>query len=337
MQDYCDVRSGSGQATQIGNTTDIYKLDAEQEKYAFMIYDIGSKREKITPRDILIAYMATLQEAGMRNLDYGDRDSKGLFQMRPYQPWREWGWGTVEQIMDPNYSINKFFTELEGVENRESLSLTQAAQAVERSAFPNAYAKWEPLARDIYATVSKERGLGSGTVLNIDYTPTSYGDATCSRYGSTKAVVSEGWALPLASVSVGSKCGMRVHPITGEYKLHDGEDLSASTGTPIYAITNGIVVERGYNTAWGNTVLIRSAGGLTYRVAHLSSYDPAITVNAEVAMGQKIGEAGSTGYSTGSHLHLSTYINDIAVRPMELIYSGGDSIIKCGTQNYSYG
>lgn len=337
MQNYCGTRTDGVNITQIGKTPSIDKIDAEQKKYAYMIYEIGRKRTKTTPRDIVIAYMATLQEAGMRNLDYGDRDSKGLFQMRPYQPWRDWGWGTVEQIMDPNYSINKFFSVLEGVDNRESLSLTQAAQAVERSGYPDAYAKWETLAKNIYASVSAERNRGTSSYININNSATSYGDATCERFNSTKAIVTDGWAEPLASVSVGSKCKMRVHPTTGVYKLHDGEDLSASMGTPIFAITNGVVIERGYNTAWGNTVLVRSAGDLTYRVAHLTVFDPTIVVDAQVSVGQKLGEAGSTGYSTGPHLHLSTYINDIAVRPMELIYSGGDSIIKCGNDDYSYG
>ncbi|NYI03446.1 cell wall-associated NlpC family hydrolase [Allostreptomyces psammosilenae] len=83
--------------------------------------------------------MATaLQESSLRNLSYGDRDSLGLFQQRPSQ-----GWGTAEQIQDPVYASTKFYEGLLAVDGWESMTLTQAAQAVQRSDFPDAYAKWE--------------------------------------------------------------------------------------------------------------------------------------------------------------------------------------------------
>ncbi|MFF3538537.1 C40 family peptidase [Streptomyces sp. NPDC002466] len=95
----------------------------------------------IPARGQIVALATTLQESGLRNLTYGDRDSLGLFQQRPSQ-----GWGTANEILDPVYSSTKFYEGLKKVSGWQSLSVTQAAQAVQRSGFPEAYAKWEPLA-----------------------------------------------------------------------------------------------------------------------------------------------------------------------------------------------
>lgn len=97
-----------------------------------------------TVRDVLIALMTAFQESGLRNLRYGDRDSLGLFQQRPSQ-----GWGSRSQILNPRYSALKFLQALGRVYNRRSMGLGQAAQRVQRSRFPRAYAKWEGDARSL--------------------------------------------------------------------------------------------------------------------------------------------------------------------------------------------
>ncbi|MEU6664012.1 C40 family peptidase [Streptomyces sp. NPDC046821] len=89
----------------------------------------------------IVALATALQESGLRNLTYGDRDSLGLFQQRPSM-----GWGTANEILDPVHASTKFYEGLKKVSGWQSLSITQAAQAVQKSGFPEAYAKWEPLA-----------------------------------------------------------------------------------------------------------------------------------------------------------------------------------------------
>ncbi|MFI6948193.1 C40 family peptidase [Streptomyces sp. NPDC050422] len=95
----------------------------------------------IPARGQIVALATALQESGLRNLNYGDRDSLGLFQQRPSQ-----GWGTANEILDPVHASTKFYEGLKKVSGWQSLSITQAAQAVQRSGLPDAYAKWEPLA-----------------------------------------------------------------------------------------------------------------------------------------------------------------------------------------------
>jgi hypothetical protein len=132
--------SGTPDARGVGN------LSAEQRKNAQIIINKG-KEMGASPRDIQIALMTAMQESGLRNLDHGDRDSAGLFQQRP-----SCGWGSHAQVTNPDYAAGKFYEHLLRLPNRDSMSLTQAAQAVQRSAFPNAYAKWEGLAAGLLQT-----------------------------------------------------------------------------------------------------------------------------------------------------------------------------------------
>ncbi|MCF2125838.1 heavy metal transporter [Strepomyces sp. STD 3.1] len=127
----CKVVSGGS-----GGTT--YEFTPEQAVNAATITAVGTAR-KLPERAVTIALATALQESTLRNLDHGDRDSLGLFQQRPSQ-----GWGTPEEIMDPAYSAGLFYDHLVEIPGYQDLELTDAAQRVQRSAFPDAYAKHEP-------------------------------------------------------------------------------------------------------------------------------------------------------------------------------------------------
>jgi cell wall-associated NlpC family hydrolase len=117
----------------------------------------------LPPRAWVIGLATAMQESGLHNLNGGDRDSLGLFQQRPSQ-----GWGTPAQIMDPTYAATKFYTRLMQVPNWDKLPVTVAAQAVQRSGFPNAYAKWEGLANALVdGLVRSLPGVGVVTDQNI--------------------------------------------------------------------------------------------------------------------------------------------------------------------------
>ncbi|MEU0112793.1 C40 family peptidase [Streptomyces bobili] len=112
----------------------------------------------IPARGQIVALATALQESGLRNLTYGDRDSLGLFQQRPSQ-----GWGTANEILDPVHASTKFYEALEKVSGWQSLSVTQAAQAVQKSGFPEAYAKWEPLATALQQAIEPLLSKAGGT------------------------------------------------------------------------------------------------------------------------------------------------------------------------------
>ncbi|MFM9578143.1 C40 family peptidase [Streptomyces caniscabiei] len=128
-------------------------------------------------RGQIVALATALQESGLRNLTYGDRDSLGLFQQRPSQ-----GWGTANEILDPVHASTKFYEALEKVSGWQSLSVTQAAQAVQRSGFPEAYAKWEPLATALQQAIEPLLSKAGGTSPS----PSPSGsDGTASASSST--------------------------------------------------------------------------------------------------------------------------------------------------------
>ncbi|MEV4438014.1 hypothetical protein AB0K09_03195 [Streptomyces sp. NPDC049577] len=115
-----------------------YALSPEQAVNAATISAVGSARG-LPERAVTIALATAMQESGLRNIHHGDRDSLGLFQQRPTQ-----GWGTARQITDPVYAAGKFYDHLVEVPGYSRLPLTVAAQKVQRSGFPQAYAKHEP-------------------------------------------------------------------------------------------------------------------------------------------------------------------------------------------------
>ncbi len=116
-------------------------LDPSQAQYAGLIAAIAVQRG-LPARAVSIALATAYQESGLRNLDGGDRDSAGLFQQRPSQ-----GWGTREEVRDPVYATNAFYDALVQVAGYEELEITEAAQEVQRSGFPEAYADHEADAR----------------------------------------------------------------------------------------------------------------------------------------------------------------------------------------------
>ena len=133
---------------EIKNCPSLTKLSAEMRENAEVIYKVG-KNLGVSDYGIVIALATAMQESSLKNIDYGDRDSVGLFQQRTSQ-----GWGTISEIMNPVYSARAFFGGPTGpnagkirglldIKNWSTMTLSKAAQAVQISAFPDAYQKWE--------------------------------------------------------------------------------------------------------------------------------------------------------------------------------------------------
>jgi hypothetical protein len=121
----------------------------EQIANARLIIAIGNER-RVPDEGQVIAIAAALQESRLRNLRGGDRDSIGLFQQRPSQ-----GWGTPKQLSDPAYQARKFYDKLLTIDGWREMRVTEAAQAVQVSAYPKAYAKHGPAATHLVATLGR--------------------------------------------------------------------------------------------------------------------------------------------------------------------------------------
>lgn len=174
--DYGCVPTSDGHAGVAG-----YQPD--QITNAATIVAVG-KQLSIPAQGWVVAIAAAITESGLRNLDYGDRDSLGLFQQRPSQ-----GWGTPAQILNPSYSATQFYRHLLAVANWQHMTVNDAAQAVQRSATPSAYAAHEPAARALVNAVQST----TCTTFNRPAStrpPTSGVAGTDERRGTFKTAVS---------------------------------------------------------------------------------------------------------------------------------------------------
>jgi hypothetical protein len=149
------VTSSTGPARCIvetaGEKTEDYEIKPEQAANAATITAVASQR-RLPERAVTIALATAMQESALRNIEHGDRDSLGLFQQRPSQ-----GWGSERQIQDPVYSTGKFYDHLVQIPGYSRLPLTVAAQRVQRSGYPQAYAKHESNASVLTAALTGRR------------------------------------------------------------------------------------------------------------------------------------------------------------------------------------
>lgn len=138
-------------------------------------------------------------------------------------------------------------------------------------------------------------------------------DSSNNSSGSTVGTGNLVW--PSYCTYITSRQGPRTHPVTGEYKNHGGTDIGASYGSAIYAADSGTVIRSsdGWNGGWGNYVMIDHGNGMQTLYAHMSSR--AVSVGQTVSRGQTIGYVGSTGMSTGAHLHFEMYVNGSRIDP----------------------
>jgi hypothetical protein len=148
----CTVSTGSSGGS--------FTLSPDQAQNAAIITAVGVRRG-MPDHAVTIAIAAALQESHLLNLPYGDRDSLGLFQQRPSE-----GWGTPGQILDPAYAAAAFYAHLLQVPGWEALPVTEAAQLVQGSADPGAYAQWEPEARAVAIATTGERPAALTCQLN---------------------------------------------------------------------------------------------------------------------------------------------------------------------------
>jgi hypothetical protein len=215
-------------------------VDLEQAHFASIIAGVAVRRG-LPPRAASIALATAYQETGIRNLDYGDRDSVGLFQQRPSQ-----GWGTKKQLMDPDYAAGKFYDALVKINDWQTDDINDVAQKVQRSGHPEAYSDHETDARvlasaltgqspagfsclDRSGTAGDTKGLRSSlrqTFGNVD--DSADGSMITIRAGSTRRA----WAYAHYAVANASLYGVTTVKIknrswqTQDFNLPDWQEAS---------------------------------------------------------------------------------------------------------------
>ncbi len=198
-------------------------MTVEQADNAATIAGVGLA-QGMPDHAVTVALATALQESGLRNLTGGDRDSAGLFQQRPSQ-----GWGTYAQVTDPVHAATAFYDKLRSEPDWPTLSVTQAAQLVQRSGAPEAYARWEPQARSMAAALTGEFPAAL-TCHDLTLTVPGADVATLAgrELGTTKLSGAQpqarGWAYATWLVAHAARLGL-------DQVSFDGRTWTASSGT----------------------------------------------------------------------------------------------------------
>ena len=139
---------------------------------------------------------------------------------------------------------------------------------------------------------------------------------------------------PINGARLSSRYGNRKHPILGYTKMHRGLDFATPLGTPIFAAGDGIIEKAGWNGSYGKYIRIRHTGTYKTAYAHLSGFHKNVRSGKRISQGKIIGYVGTTGRSTGPHLHYEVIKNNIQVNPMRIKLPAGKNISKGDINNY---
>ncbi len=131
---------------------------------------------------------------------------------------------------------------------------------------------------------------------------------------------------PVAFGRISSGFGMRRHPVLGYSKMHKGMDFAAPTGTKVFASADGVIERAGRFSSFGNYIRIRHSSKLSTAYAHLNGYAKGIRPGVRVKQGQLIGYVGTTGRSTGPHLHYEVMVNNVQVNPASVKFAADNSL-----------
>jgi len=276
-------------ATEVG----VPELDGEQMQVAQQIV-VAVRAFPATadkPHAAVIALATARQESGIRNLDYGDRDSLGAFQQRPSQ-----GWGTPDQVMNVPHATTTFLEHLVLVPGWETRPVTDVAADVQRPAkeYRGLYEQWVPLATRLTEQLWPRAASLMPTTMS-----------TCAQPTTGAGVV---YPVPPAFIGTDNRNwgGSGSHWSS----WHTGTDFSVPCGTPVLAATAG-TVEIETDQAWAGTWLVKVVTGPD-SVATWYAHMQLLSVRAgdQVVAGQQIGEVGSLGNSTGCHLHFEVHLKN---------------------------
>jgi murein DD-endopeptidase MepM/ murein hydrolase activator NlpD len=272
------------------------ELDAEQMSVANQVVAAVRAYPPTAdkPRAAVIALAAARQESGIRNLDYGDRDSLGVFQQRPSQ-----GWGTPQQVMNIAHATTSFLEHLIQASRWETRRVTEVAADVQRpaEAYRDRYEQWVPLANRL---VEKLWPNVDDAVLNA--APSDCAQIMLASAGSV--------SYPVPPAYVGTDQHNWGSTGSDWSKWHTGTDFSIPCGTQVFAATSGTIrIDTGQ--PWAGRWLVKVITGPTSVAtwyAHMQRLE--VRAGVRVAAGQQIGEAGDLGNATGCHLHFEVHLHN---------------------------
>jgi len=270
-------------------------LDAEQMQVAQQIvaavHAFPATADK--PHAAVIAVATARQESGIRNLDYGDRDSLGAFQQRPSQ-----GWGTADQVMNVPHATTTFLQHLILIPGWEIRRVTDVVADVQRPAeeYRGLYQQWVPLATRL------TEQLWPGAVALLTTAP-----AGC---GSGPFFAGGGVVYPVPPAFIGTDSHNWGGTGSHWESWHTGTDFSVPCGTPVLAATSG-TVEIDRTQAWAGTWLVKvvtEPNSVATWYAHMQKLT--VHTGEAVGAGEQLGEAGARGNASDCHLHFEVHLHN---------------------------
>lgn len=210
----------------------------------------------------------------------------------------------LDELNDKTAELQAYYAEYEERESELSASIAQKEQE-----YTEALQAEEEARREEEAAANNNNNSGSSG---------GNGNAGSEGGSSSGGASSSGWLYPLPyRVSITDAYGWRINPISGQRSFHHGTDFAAGSGTAIYASRSGTVTDAGYDDVYGYSVTINHGDGYSSLYAHMTHF--VVSSGDYVTQGQVIGYVGSTGWSTGPHLHFSIYYNGSSVNPMNYV------------------
>ncbi|KQP01412.1 M23 family metallopeptidase [Leifsonia sp. Leaf264] len=301
-------------------TVDGIPLTADQTSIAQTIIGVTKSATTNVPaasrqRAAEIAIATGLVETHLTNLNHGDLDSLGVFQQRA-------NWGSAEQRTDPTWATAKFLSVLFTIPDWQQGDAGAVAQAVQVSAFPTRYAEQMPQAKAIVASL-----WSSSTAVPLP-ADLDFSSTTQPGIAPTLCVTATtGWVLPFdpatgAKISDWFSSGDVIRPGA---RRHDGVDISMPSGAPIIAAAPGTVLETSGaspSSGLGFYVVVDHGRGAVMRYLHMVSM-PLVKKGQAVTAGQQLGGVGTTGDSTGDHLHIDVSVDGKRVDPVPFLLERG--------------
>ena len=210
----------------------------------------------------------------------------------------------LDELNDKTAELQAYYAEYEEKESELSASIAHKEQE-----YTEALQAEEEARREEEAAANNNNNSGSSG---------GNGNAGSEGGSSSGGASSSGWLYPLPyRVSITDAYGWRINPISGQRSFHHGTDFAAGSGTAIYASRSGTVTDAGYDDVYGYSVTINHGDGYSSLYAHMTHF--VVSSGDYVTQGQVIGYVGSTGWSTGPHLHFSIYYNGSSVNPMNYV------------------
>jgi murein DD-endopeptidase MepM/ murein hydrolase activator NlpD len=299
---FCNAQDGGS-----GGYPQISQLNPRDENFKKLITDVEANRRRVFNRE--------------KNRNYASRESAGAIAQAltiyRYVP------NDNDSIFTLAARCSIPYSALASLNRINNSSMFEAGKPLLIPSTPGIFVPQEPKSDIELLLASRRFPPAEDDSAEIVMNGVGFYFFPGKEYDTTERAffLNTGFRFPLRSYRLTSSYGMRQNPVTGNMRVHQGIDLAAPAGTEVYAVGDGVVTETGYDSIYGNYIIIKHNKNWASLYGHLQRVGTTLRTN--VKSGTLIGWVGSTGQSTGPHLHFELRQNGRAQDPNKLLFSPG--------------